>query len=67
MPTKQLTRKDRQAQDKFSRYSRYILSHPEGARWIAIKAACIRHFPKNLRAYACDRLMLRTVEMEAAQ
>jgi hypothetical protein len=50
--------------DKFSRYARHAMKQP--FVWLAIMDLAVRHFPANLRQYACDRIMLRVVEMEYA-
>ncbi len=49
-------------QDRFSRYARYCYNSP--CKWLAIMDMCVRHFPANIRNYACERLMLMVTEME---
>lgn len=49
-------------QDKYSRYARYAMKQP--IVWLGIMAMAVAHFPKGLRQYAADRIMLRVVEME---
>jgi len=51
-------------QDKLSRYGRYAYSKPQWCRWMVIMDLAVRHYPRNLRQWASDNIMLKMVEME---
>lgn len=52
----------KKSQLKYDRYARYAFAQP--CRWIAIMALATKHFPKNLRQYAADQMLLRVVQLE---
>lgn len=50
------------SQLKFDRYARHAMATP--APWFTIMALAVKHFPKNLRQYAADQMLLKVVQME---
>jgi hypothetical protein len=49
-------------QSKLDRYARYAVSTP--MPWLSIMSLAAKHFPKNLRQWAADQIMLRVVQMK---